>query len=145
LRTASGDEVRAAGAALAWAAIGALATRTPWHSVALSPGASGIDVSGAGIDEGQAALAAFLMAGFLAGFTLLAAGPLLARAIALCGLVAAGAVGRYAWRMHEARETISQSAGRALGAGGSVRAGAIVTALAALAVVIAAIWGRRRR
>jgi hypothetical protein len=138
--------MRAAGAALTWAAIGGLATRAPWHSVALAPGATGIDVSGAGLDEGQVALAAFLMAAFLAGFTLLAAGPLLGRAIALCGLVAAAAVGRYAWRMHDARETIAASAGHAFGSGGggSLRAGAILTAVAAIAVIVAAMWGRRK-
>lgn len=117
-----------------WALVGVFAARAPWHEVRAGP----FEAKVRGVDrwEGKALGVALGGAAFLAGYTLLAAGPLLARTIALCAAAAVASAGRYLHVLRNARATIRELAGEATkNAEGGLLAGAIVAAAAAAATL----------
>lgn len=135
--------VLAAATIVVWSLAGIASTHAPWHEVGLFPGAKPIVEVGFDRPEGKVVAGALGFAAFLAGYTLLAAGPFLARPIAGCAAVALFAVGRYLFVMWRARAELLPWLGG--DASGALRPAVFAAALASFAALLAAVTALRRR
>lgn len=126
-----------AAAIVVWSVVGIIAAHAPWYAVGRF-GVTGVErVSGQVFEVGLG------LAAFLAGFTVLARGPLLAAPIAVFAGGALAGLGKYFWDVLRARSTIEPFIPGVQGST-SVHAGAFVALAAALFAFVAACAAWRR-